>query len=215
MSGYPIILTGLAGCHSVVVGGGAVAARKAAALVEAGARPVVIGPEIDPALEEMATAGQVEVFRRLYREGDLAGAAIVIAATDDREVNAAVSAEARRWGIPVNVVDDPELCTFTVPAVVRRGDLLVAISTGGGSPALARHLREMLETAVDDAYGDLLAILAELRPRVQREVPLAARPAVWDRLLDGGILACLRTEGVDAARELAWLIVESYAVGIG
>ena len=211
MNGFPIVLTGLADRRCVVVGGGAVAARKAAALVEAGAHPVVVSPQFAPELAEMASAGQVELLERRYRQGDLAGAALVIAATDDRAVNAAVFGEAQSRGIPVNVVDHPELCTFILPAVVRRGELLIAVSTGGGSPALARHLREVLEAAVDPAYGELLALLAGLRPRVRREVPPASQRAVWDRLLDGELLSCLRFNGVEAARRLAEQIVQDAA----
>lgn len=210
MSGYAIVLTGLAGRRCVVVGGGAVAARKVAALVEAGARPVVISPEPGPELEEMAAAGQVEPIRRRYRAGDLAGATLAIAATDDRSVNAAVSDEAQGTGVLVNVVDDPERCTFIVPAVIRRRDLLIAISTGGGSPALARHLRQALEPVADPAYGDLLALLAGLRPRVQQQIAPSGQRPVWDRLLDGELLACLRAEGVEAARERAERIVEGF-----
>ncbi len=203
MSGYPIVLVGLAGQRCVVVGGGAVAARKAAGLAEAGARPVVISPELGPEMESLVDLGQVDLLRRPYQVGDLAGAALAIAATDDRAVNGAVAREGRLRGALVNVVDDPELCTFTTPAVVRRGDLLVAISTGGGSPALARHLRETLEAAIDPAYGDLLDLLAALRPRLRQEVPPEAQSGAWERLLGGELLSCLRSEGKEAARERA------------
>lgn len=215
MKGYPIVLTGLADGRCLVVGGGAVAARKAAALAEAGARPLVISPELGSEMEAMATAGLVEPLRRPYREGDLAGATLAIAATGDCEVNRAVSEEARRRAVPVNVVDDPELCTFIVPAVVRRGELTVAISTGGGSPALARRLREALEAVIDPGYGDLLAVFAELRPQIIASFAAAEQAALWRRLLDGEVLACLRTEGVGKARERAQQIVAQAASGNG
>jgi siroheme synthase-like protein len=210
MSGYPIVLTGLAGRCCVVVGGGAVAARKAQALVEAGARPVVIGPELGPEVEAMAVAGQVQIERRCYRPGDLAGAALAIAATGDRQVNAAVAEEARQRGVLVNVVDDPALCTFTLPAVVRRGDLLVAISTGGQSPAFARHLREMLEEIIDPAYGELLALVGSLRPRVLSRVLRERQLQVWKRLLDGELLAILRRDGRAAAEARAAEILDGF-----
>lgn len=210
MSGYPIVLTNLAGQRCVVVGGGAVAARKAQALVDAGARPVVIGPELGAEVESMVAAGQVQAERREYRPGDLAGAALAIAATGDRQVNVAIAEEARQRGVLVNVVDDPALCTFIVPAVVRRGDLLVAISTGGQSPAFARRLREMLEEAIDPAYGELLALLGRLRPQVLQQVPRDRQPEVWERLLDGELLAVLRREGPQAAEAEAAALVESY-----
>lgn len=211
MSGYPIVLTGLERSRCIVIGGGAVAARKAQSLADAGARPVVISPELGPELEEMAALGRVEAIRRAYRPGDLARAMLVIAATDDRAVNAAVSAEAEHCGALVNVVDDPELCTFHVPAVVRRGEVVVTASTGGGSPALARHLREVLEVAIDPAYGDLLTILTELRPRVRSEFARAKQALVWQRLLDGEVLACLRDWGLEAARDRAERILTDLA----
>ncbi len=210
MNGFPIVLTGLAARRCVVIGGGAVATRKAAALVEAGARPVVIGPELTPELEGMAAAGQVEALRRPYRPGDLAGAALAIAATDDRAVNVAVSEEAQGRGIPVNVVDDPDLCTFIFPAVLRRGELVVAVSTGGGSPALGRHVREVLEATLDPAYGDLLAILAELRPWALRHVAPAEQPLLWQRMLDGELLGRVRAEGAEAARAWAARLVAGF-----
>ena len=213
MSGYPIILTGLSAGRCVVVGGGTVAARKAEGLVAAGARPVVISPELGHELQELAAAGRVEPIRRSYRAGDLAGASLAVAAAGERAVNVAVAQEARERGIPVNVVDDPVLCTFYAPAVIRRGDVLIAISTGGQAPALARRLREILEGTVDPAYGELASLLAELRPRVLEQVARPSQPAVWDRLLDGELLDTLRTEGMARARERAEQIVSGYSGG--
>lgn len=203
MSDYPVVLTGLDTRRCVVVGGGAVAARKVKALVEAGARPTVISPELCQEMEQAVETGSVETIRRRYREGDLEGAGLVIAATDDEAVNREIAEECRRKGILLNVVDRPPLCTFTAPSVIRRGELLVTISTGGASPAFAKHVREILESVLDSAYGDALAILAELRPRIQQDVPASKQGALWNRLLDGEVMACLRSEGVDAARALA------------
>ncbi len=210
MSGYPVVLTELAARRCVVVGGGSVAARKVEALAAAEVRPVVISPGLCPELEGLVAEGSAEPMRRPYRPGDLAGAALAIAATDDRSVNEAVAREARERGILVNVVDAPELCSFTVPAVIRRRHLLLTISTDGRSPAFARHLRESLEAVVDPAYGDLLDLLADLRPRVQAEVSPLQQPAVWQRLLDGELLALLRQAGATAARARGEEIVESF-----
>ncbi len=210
MSGYPVVLAGLETRRCVVVGGGAVAARKVKSLAEAGAHPIVISPELCEEMEEAVGAGSATAIRRKYRPGDLEGAALVIAATDDEAVNRAVADECRRNGILLNVVDRPTLCTFTVPSVIRRGDLLVTISTGGGSPAFAKHVRQVLESVLDPAYGDALAIFAELRPRIRRDVPATKQSVLWDRLLDGEVLACLRSEGVDAARALAEQIVRDF-----
>lgn len=135
---YPIFLD-VEGMEVVIVGGGRVAARKAAGVAEAGARVRVIAPRVAAGLRAD------EVRRRKYRAGDLRGAVLAFAATDDRRVNHAVAREARRRGIPVNVADAREECTFIVPARVRRGEMQIAISTGGTSPRLAKQLRERLE----------------------------------------------------------------------
>lgn len=215
MSGYPIVLTGLGDRRCVVVGGGGVAARKVKALIEAGAHPLVISPDLCPDLERAAASGKVSVIRRAYRRGDLEGATLVIAATDAREVNEQIAGECGQRGIFVNVVDTPELCTFAVPSVIRRDDLLIAISTGGHSPAFARHMRETLEPIIDASYGHMLAILSDLRPRIRRHVPRARQRALWDRLLDGEVLDCLRKQGIVAARALADRIVEDYCAAVG
>jgi siroheme synthase-like protein len=208
VSGYPIILSDLEHARCVVIGGGEVAARKVAGLVEAGARPVVISPEICPelcALEACAT-----ILRRPYQQGDLEGAFLVVAATDDEAINREIAETCRQRDILVNVVDRPELCTFTAPAVVRRGDLLIAIATGGRSPALARFLRENLETLIDPAYGELLAILGDLRNDIHRRVPRSEQRSVWRELLDGRILTRIRSDGEADARQLARRIVERH-----
>ncbi len=210
MSGYPVILTGLETRRCVVVGGGSVAARKARALAEAGARPVVVSPALCDEMAVLVKEGKAVAILRRYRSDDLEGAALVIAATDDEGVNREVAEQCRRRGILVNVVDRPALCTFTVPSVIRRGELLVTISTGGASPAFAKHVREALESVLDSAYGEALTILAELRPRIRQNVPVSDQGALWDRLLDGELMECLRAQGVDAARALAERIVSEY-----
>jgi siroheme synthase-like protein len=129
----------LRGLRVVVIGGGKVAARKAAGLAATGARVRVIAPRV-----ALGIAAE-EIERRRYRPGDLAGVALAFAATDDRAVNHAVALEARRRRIPVNVADAAEECTFMVPARVRRGEIEIAVSTGGRSPRLAKELRQRLE----------------------------------------------------------------------
>ena len=135
---YPIFMR-LRGRRVVVIGGGKVAARKAAGLAATGARVRVVAPRVHPGI----AADEIE--RRPYHSGDLAGAALAFAATDDRMVNHAVALEARRRRIPVNVADAAEECTFMVPARVRRAGIEVAVSTGGRSPRLAKELRQRLE----------------------------------------------------------------------
>jgi len=147
----------------VVVGGGRVAVRKVCGLLEAGATVRVIAPDIAPTLVELIEAGRVTWVRRKYRRGDLSGATLVIAATDDREVNAAVAREGSLEKIPTSVVDDPAASTLHVPAVLERDRLLLAISTGGRSPAYARRLREQLELFLSPERLALFTIYADLR----------------------------------------------------
>jgi siroheme synthase-like protein len=138
-----------------VVGGGEVANRKARKLLQARAKVVVVSPEVKPELASMAA----EVRRRPYREGDLEGAFLAFAATDRREVNELVALEARDRGIPVNVADEPSEGDFALPSTLRRGQLQVAVSTGGASPTLARRIRRELE----DAFGyEWAGVVAEL-----------------------------------------------------
>lgn len=167
---YPIF-TDLAGRGVLVVGGGTVAARKVRRLVQAGARVTVVAPELCAGLRETAADPHVDVMKREYRSADIEGKWLVVAATDDEELNRRVSAEAAAARIFCNVVDQPELCTFQVPARVRRGLLQIAISTGGASPALARRLRVELEDQFGPAYALLLETMADLREHVQAKYP--------------------------------------------
>ena len=141
---YPIFLTHLADCRVVMVGGGAVAARKASGLLAAQAHITVIAPELAPALQAMHTAGQVTWHARRFEPEDVAGARLVFAATDDREVNAAVAEAARRAGALCNVADDPIAGDFHVPAVHRGQGAVLAVGTGGASPRRAVALRDRL-----------------------------------------------------------------------
>jgi precorrin-2 dehydrogenase/sirohydrochlorin ferrochelatase len=153
----------------LVVGGGAVGERKVQDLLEAGARVTVLSPKLTPALAELAAADRISWRREEFTPEHLTGMALVMAATDDRRLNARVSAAAQERGLWVNVADDPELCTFIVPAQVRRGDLSLAISTGGASPALARKLRQELQQQFGPEYRPYLALLKGLRARLLSE----------------------------------------------
>ncbi len=205
MKTYPIYLIGLERRLAVVVGGGGVAARKVGGLLEASARVTVISPMLTPELEALAKARCITVIDRPYRQGDLAGAFLVIAATNDADVNQAVWREAEQCGCLVNVVDDPAHCNFITPAIVRRGEVTLAISTGGASPALARRLREQLEAQVDPEYGDLVSLLAELRPELQaRYREEKARHEAAFRLANSDLLDIIKRKGVDEARLRAW-----------
>jgi len=161
----------------VVVGGGEVAARKARGLLESGARVVVISPEVRPEILEM----DVEVHNRPYTPGDLGGASLAFAATDSRGVNAAVAREAQESGVPVNVADRPAEGDFTLPSVLRRGGLQVAVSTGGASPTLARRVRGGLE----DSFGPEWAGIVERYGAARRA------GTVPDAELEGEVVRCL------------------------
>jgi precorrin-2 dehydrogenase/sirohydrochlorin ferrochelatase len=208
--GYYPVLVDLAGRPCVMVGGGIIAERRVDGLLTAGARVTVISPRLTRALAALAAEGRIEHEAREYREGDLEGADLAFVATDAGEVNAAVAREAGERGVWINAADDPARCTFILPALVRRGDLTVAVATGGSSPALARAIREELETYLTDDYATLAAIAAEAR----REVRAAGRPVTadaWRRALGPEVRRLIVERGRDDAKQrlLELLGVES------
>lgn len=172
-----------------VIGAGSVAARKIRTLVDHGARVSVIAPEAEDDVIALADAGCITWVRRGYECGDLQGCTLAIAATDDLAVNKAAYAEARSLHIPVNVVDMPELCTFVVPSVMRRGQLQVAVSTNGAAPSVAREIRRDLETRFPDWWGDYIDLLGEVRALVKTRVPGGAsvRTPLFEALGAAGI----------------------------
>lgn len=209
MAHYPIVLTGP--IMAVVIGGGQVAERKVQGLLQGEAEVTVISPCLTPTLARLAQDGRIRAALRSYLPGDLAGARLAIAATDDAAVNAAVAEEAHQRGCLVNIVDDPQRCTFHVPAVIRRGEITVGISTSGASPALARYLRRQLDSLIGPEYGQLAAMLAELRPQWRTRALAERQPCpAWDRLIDAA-LALLRVGQVRQARELALEFVRQMA----
>ncbi len=211
MSGFPITLVGLENTRCVVVGGGEVAARKVTALREAGARPVVVSPVLCDELRQLAEHGEIHAVWRAYRPGDLNGARLAIAATDEPTINEAVWRDAQAVGCLVNVVDYPARCNFYVPATVRRGALTLSVSTGGNSPLLARRIRQVLDQQFDAAYDPFLALLGEVRPLVQARVPdVGRRKALWEALLDSEILGLLRSGSPQVARQRAQDIIETF-----
>jgi len=175
MSLFPMFLK-LDGKPCVVVGAGAIAAPKIASLLRADAQITVIAPEASPQIETHARAGRLQWHAREFAAGDLRGAYLVVAATDKREVNHAVAEEARALGVLCNSVDDPPDCDFYYPSVLERGDLQIAVSTGGKSPALAQRLREELDTLIAEDAGAWLDALGQRRLKT-----LAALPAGEER----------------------------------
>jgi precorrin-2 dehydrogenase/sirohydrochlorin ferrochelatase len=153
----------------LVVGGGAVGERKVADLMAAGARVTVVSRTLTPELAALAGQGEIWYLPEDFTEAQVEGMALVMAATDDPEVNARVSAAAQARAIWVNVADEPQHCTFIVPALVRRGELTLAISTGGASPALARQLRQEFQQYLGPEYGPYLDLLQRVRTRLLSE----------------------------------------------
>ncbi len=192
---YPISLS-LEGKPCLVVGGGQVALRKVKSLLDAGARVSVVSPEFCEGLRKLKGVRRI---KRRFVDGDVAGAVLVYAATNDAPLNAAVAAAARKRGALVNVVDTPGECDFIVPSTLNRGEMTISISTGGASPALARRLRLELERLFPKSYGRFVALLARLRAEVARSVPdparrraalqQLARRSTWDLFAQGGARA--------------------------
>jgi precorrin-2 dehydrogenase/sirohydrochlorin ferrochelatase len=212
MMSYPICLIGMERRHAVVVGAGKVAERKVAGLLGSGAQVTVIGPSQTEQLLAWAQAGAITLISRRYCYGDLAGAFLAVAATDDSVVNQTVCDEARAGGCLINSVEHPERSDFVVPAVVRRGDVSIAISTGGASPALARHLRRRVEQVIGPEYASVAALLAELRPILSEQFPDdSARSAAVEHLLASCLFDRLGERAEDTAMRRALELLEALA----
>jgi precorrin-2 dehydrogenase / sirohydrochlorin ferrochelatase len=193
---YPLFLD-ITGRKCVVVGGGNVAERKVERLLACGARVEVVGKSLSPLLA--AWNGEEKVVRRDadYEDSCLVGAFLVIGATDDEAVNGRIARDARALGIPVNIVDDPALCDFILPSIVERGDLTIAVSTDGRSPALAKKIRKELEAVYGPEYAILLEILGELR----RNVIAGGRPSDENRVCFEAVIS---SEILDHIRAKRW-----------
>ena len=201
-TGYPAILL-LEGRLAVVIGGGQVAERKVRTLLDAGAKVRVVSSEVTKGIRKRADSGDIELVERRYERGDLAGSAAAVAATDDEEVNRGVFGEATEAGIPVNVVDNVSLCTFIAPSIIRRGDLVVAISTGGAAPALAVRIRERLEREFGEEYARFLTLMAELREQIKVPGDQDDRAKAWYRVVDSDVMDLVRAGEMDRARQRA------------
>jgi precorrin-2 dehydrogenase len=193
--GYPISLE-VAGRRAVVIGRLAVAQGKADALLEAGAQVTVISKGPRQALHRLETHERAIVLRRDYEPGDLEGAFLCVASSEEGDIRAAIYAEARWRKVLANVMDDVPHCDFAAPALVRRGELAIAISTGGRSPALARRLREQLSEQFDARWEKLLDLLGDVRTETLPELPdYGERARRWQEALDIDVLLKLIGEG--------------------
>ena len=195
---YPIFLN-IQDKKCVVVGAGNVAWRKVCSLKEAGAKVTVVSPEFCPELEEETG---IERIKQKYDAGFLKGAVLVVASTDDGEVNKKIYYDATERGILVNVVDRPEYCSFIVPSSVVRGDLCISISTGGASPALARNIRECLEKQFGDEYNEFTKLLSETRRKILSEIKdESIRRDILQRIAGLDMLKIVKENGVLEAKK--------------
>ena len=196
----------------LVVGGGSVAERKVNTLLDCDARVTVVTTEATDHLKKLASEGRIELIVRSYQAGDLAGRFLVIGATDNEEVNQQVSNDAAGRGLLCNIADRPEACNFVLPAIVRQGDLMIAISTSNKSPAVARRVRETLEKEFGPEYADLLNLMGAIRQKLlaQAKSP-EAHKELFTRLLDEGLLDMIRDNRIhDVDRLLNLVLGDGY-----
>ncbi len=208
---YPIMLD-IEGRPCTLIGGGKVAERKLLSLLQYGAEVQVISPEITDKIKALAAAGEIRYIKRGYKAGDLSGSHLVYVATNDMEVSRACHQEARDGGILINIVDAPALCEFIVPAVVRRGDLTISISTNGKSPMLTKRLRQQLEESYGAAYGDYIAALGEIRRLAMEEITdTKDREALFEALVyNDAIREGLSKSAENQELDLKALVFDTY-----
>ena len=200
MGYYPIFLE-MKDRRCVVIGGGAVAERRVEGLVAVGANVTVISPAITEGLRDLLTQGAIRHVAREYQTGDRAGYDLFFVATDNLEINAVVSSEARSLRVWVNSADDPDHCDFILPGVIRRGDLTVAVSTGGVSPAVTRAIREELDEYFTADYARFVQIAGEVR-RELREKSFSPGASAWNRALQGDFRRLIKEGRPVQAKEL-------------
>jgi precorrin-2 dehydrogenase/sirohydrochlorin ferrochelatase len=206
---YPMFVD-LEGRRCLVVGGGPVATEKVEKLLDHGAAVRLVTPEMTPELEAVAAAGRLhELHRRTYRPEDLEGCFLVIAATNLDAINRMVWQDAEARNMLCNVVDVPPLCNFIVPSIVRRGELALAISTGGASPVVAKHIRRELEAAYGPEWEALVNLLRELRDDLKdRYLDMPSRRDAVERLMATDVVQRLAEGDEDGARELAHRVLD-------
>ena len=197
---YPVFLN-LTGRRCVIIGGGQVAEGKVSKLLDSGAKIIVISPDATQGIRDYADSGQIEYSLRKYQEGDLNGAFLVVAATNDRVVNQEIFEEAEKSGILLNAVDDMPRCSFIAPSIVEKGPITVAISTGGASPALARKLREKLEVSPALDWADATNMLSHAR-QIIKDKQIALDPQRWQCCMTDELLTLIQAGHEDEALEI-------------
>jgi precorrin-2 dehydrogenase/sirohydrochlorin ferrochelatase len=202
MKYYPVCLD-VSGRRCVIVGGGEVAERKVRRLMDCGAEVLVVSESLSPALQTMKSDGLLSHIQAGYSSDLIEGAFLVIGATDRAEVNEAVSRDAKRQGILVNIVDDPERCNFILPSLHRRGDLMIAVSTGGKSPALAKKLRKEMARHYGPEFETLLRIMGQIRSKIiSRGYPPEKNKALFESVIDSDIIDHIREKRWDKVKAM-------------
>lgn len=201
---YPVFLD-IQNRRCLVVGGGAVGTRKVRTLMQCGARVTVVSPEVTAELAELAIDRDVTLRRRRYQSSDLEGMFLVIGATDDEVLNRRIQADAHGRNMLCNIADRPKACNFILPAIVHRDDLVIAVSTSGKSPAMAKKIRKELELQFGVEYGELLRLMGAIREKLLSEAhePEAHKP-LFEKLLQSGLLEMMtrrNTEGINSLLE--------------
>lgn len=208
---YPIFLE-LTGASCIVVGGGPVAQRKVQSLLSAGARVRVVALTASERIESLAAEKKLEWLSELYRPDHLDGARLVFAATDDAQLNARIAADARARDALANVAEPPETGDFMVPAVIRRGDVVLAVSTGGASPALAKKLRQQLEEVVGEEYGALARLMGEIRTLAEQQIKgQNRRQQLYEEIVNSNVLDLLRAGKHEEARRKCERLLAGHA----
>ncbi len=182
---YPVFLD-IAGKPVIVIGGGNIAHQKVVGLLKASAEVTVVSPDLNQEMASLAAGGRFQHVERDYEPGDLEGYLLAFVATDDRSVNATVAAEGKERRVWVNAVDDPPYCDFIMPGIAQQGNLIVAVSTSGTSPAMARKMREEIETFLTEDYALMLELAAEVRAEL-REKGMLVDSEVWNKALDNDL----------------------------
>ncbi len=205
---YPIF-TDLKGRMCVVVGGGLIAQRKVTTLLKFGAVVKVIAPTLTARLADLAARERLTYVARRFRPADVRGAWLIYAATDEQSINEAVFKTAAAKRIFANVVDQQSLCSFVAPAILKRGELVIAISTSGGSPSLSKRVRQDLEQWIGPDYGRMLRVLKSVRPAAKRRLPTYAdRQRFFTRLINGPVFQLVREGKAAAASRRAHELLE-------
>lgn len=213
MKYYPVHLD-IKNRNCLIVGGGAVGTRKVNTLLECGAHVTVVSPDPTSQLTRLASEGSITLKRRAYRSDDLSGMFLVIGATDVETLNRQISKDAERAHILCNIADRPEVCNFILPSIVRRGDLVITISTSGKSPALAKHLRQKMETQFGREYADFLLLMGAIRQKLLSPAhEPEAHKALFNQLIDSDLIQLMQAGKTEEINSLLYKILgEGYKI---